>query len=152
MSPRRLPKHSTLQSSAQHESKHSHTLGCQLESANSVCSHNHTCLPLGGQSFLLSNCVWNAVSLSGQPPIAGFLTRIRRRAKSLHLIPKPHLIPFYPSLATHRGKKILLSMLRILFPILRGLFFHFCLEQLIFHEPGLSARGPFCASQSHKCK
>lgn len=106
MSPRRLPKPSTVQSSAQHEFKHSHPLGCQLESANRVCSHNHTCLPLGGQSFLLSNSVRNAVSPSGQPPpslTAGFLTLIRRRATSLHLIPKPHLIPFYPSIATHGG-------------------------------------------------
>lgn len=92
-------------SSAQHELKHSHTLGCQSESASSVCCHNHTCLPHGRQSFLLSNSMRNVVSPSGQPPTACFLTLIRRGATSLHLISKPHLIPFYSSVATHSGKK-----------------------------------------------
>lgn len=69
----------------------------------------------------------------------------RRRAVSLHLIFKPHFIPFRFYIATHRKKN----------PVAHathsssnssGLFFHFCLEQLIFHKPGLSTRGTSCTS------
>jgi hypothetical protein len=139
---------------AQHsmEFKHSHMLGCQPKSTDSIGGFQ-LCQPAsegpGGFYWVTVGGMWSATQ--GIPQTECFLALIRRGAVCLHLIFKPHLLLFHPSVATHRGKNPVVHATHS-FPNSSGLFFYFCVEQLIFHKPGLSARGPFCTPQSHKHK
>lgn len=125
--PGRLPKHSARVAAfppARHSTgfKHNYTLGCQVRSTNSIGGEgvNSASLPRRGLGVSTGSRWWNVSGTQGIPQTECSLALIRRGAVSLHLIFKPHLLLFRPSAATHRGKKILLSTLRILSPILLG--------------------------------
>lgn len=76
----------------------------------------------------------------------------RRRAVSLHLISKPCFIPFRLYTATRCGEKNFVAAATHSFSNSSGLFFHFCLEQLISPNLGRGQEAHLVYPSSHKQK
>lgn len=157
--PGRLPKHSARVAAfppARHSTgfKHNYTLGCQVRSTNSIGGGgDQLCQsPSEGPGGFHWVTVVECIRHSGHPPDWMFSGTNQERSSESALDFQTSSPPF-PSLRSHtQGEKNPVVHATHSFPNSSGLFFYFCVEQLIFHKPGLSARGPFCTPQSHKHK